>query len=68
MNREAIMNCGPAAVLIRHQYHTTQESGLLCAADPPSKEGTGVEIDVASGSGLLRSAVRREGARNDCFV
>jgi hypothetical protein len=63
MNREAIMNCGPAAVLIRNQYHTPQESGPLCATEPRS-----VEVDFSSGLGLLTSAVRREGVRNDCLV
>jgi hypothetical protein len=60
MNREAIMNCNPAAVLIRNHYHTPQESGPLCATEPRSNEGSGVNIVLASGSGLLTSAVRPE--------
>jgi hypothetical protein len=68
MNREAIMNCGPAAVLIRHQHHMTQENGLQCAADSRINEGSGVGMHFSSGSRLLMSEARLESGRYDCIV
>jgi hypothetical protein len=68
MNREAIMNCGAAAVLIRHQYHTTQKGVRPFAADSWSNEGSGVGRYFLTGAGFLMSQAWLASGRNDWIV